>query len=111
METYVAPWPIWVFLGIVLGIIAWWFYMVSQLFAYISRHHQETYRDMGSPTLFMNNSIGNNISFIGFILRGKYKALNDPSLTKQCRFIKVFFCSYMVGFFLLIIGVFSFGNS
>lgn len=111
METDIAPWPVWVFIGIGVGVIGCWLYLVSRFFLYMSRNHPESYKEMGSPTLFMNNSIGNNFSFLNFIISGKHKELNDPELNNQCRFMKVFFYSYVAGFALLLIGVFSLGSS
>jgi len=111
METYVAPWPVWVFLGVAFSIIFWWFRLVSSFFKYMASNHVEIYREMGSPTLFSNNTPGNNISFLRFILSNKYADLNDPVLSQKCGFLKRFFYGYMVGFAALVFGVFYLGNS
>jgi len=111
METYVAPWPVWLFAGIMVAVILWWFRLVANFFSYMSKNHLGQYQEMGSPTLFMNNTPKNNISFLRYILGNKYQELNDEALNKMCGFMKVFFYTYSVAFMLLLIGFFSVGNS
>lgn len=111
METYVTPWPVYVFLGIAVLIIIWWFISVSSFFSYMAKNHPQEYKTIGSPTLLANNTPNNNISFLRYILGDKYITLDDPTLTKKGTFIKKLFYTYLSGFILLVIGVFAVGNS
>ena len=77
----------------------------------MASNHIAKYKEMGSPTLFANNTPRNNISFLKFILGNNYKNLDDPTLNKMCDFLKKFFYSYSSVFLFLAIGLFTIGNS
>jgi len=111
MESYTAPWPVFVFLGIMVASVIWWFISVSRFFTYMASNHSAHYKEMGSPSLFSNNTPGNNLSFLRFILGNSYKELNDSTLNNICGFLKKFFYTYAVLFVLLVVGVFAIGNS
>lgn len=111
MESYTAPWPVFVFIGVMFSIVIWWFVAVSKFFTYMASNHLAEYKEMGSPTLFANNTPRNNISFLRFILGNSYKKLDDPTLNKMCGFLKKFFYSYSSVFLLLVIGLIAIGNS
>ena len=93
------------------SIVIWWFVAISRFFTYMASNHIAKYKEVGSPTLFANNTPRNNISFLKFILGNNYKNLDDPTLNKMCDFLKKFFYSYSSVFLFLAIGLFTIGNS
>jgi hypothetical protein len=60
---------------------------------------------MGKPSLIMNNSISNNISFMKFLFKREWKELNDPALSTLGQSMLVFFAIYTIGFVILLISV------
>lgn len=71
-----------------------WFFLVSKLFALLRDRHISVYVAMGSPRLIANNSLGNNLAFLRFLLQRQDRNLNDGSLSRLCRFMVVFFGAY-----------------
>ena len=84
-----------------------WFTLVATLFRKLKSDHHDTYVQLGEPSLFWNNSIKNNFAFIGFLLGGKYKALNDRALTLQCTIMVWFFWLYLAIFIITGIAMFT----
>ncbi len=75
------------------------------MFKILRTRHPETYEAMGKPSLIMNNSIPNNISFIKFLYGRHWRKLNDEGLATLGNAMLVFFLFYLIGFvFLLIAG-------
>ncbi len=91
--------------------ILFWFSMVSRFFSYMSKNHAQVYSGLGSPALFSNNTPKNNIAFLSFILKGKYKVLKDANLSKRCNIMKLFFYAYLVYFLGPFILMAAHGNS
>ena|SRR5579871_4733724 len=52
------------------------------LFSHLKRKHTGVWETLGSPSLFWNNSLRNNVLFLKFLLRRDYAPLNDPTLSK-----------------------------
>ena len=79
-----------------LGILSvgLWFYLCNKLFKTLKLKYPQKYEEIGKPSLIMNNSIGNNILFLKFILKNEYKVLQDSSLNSLCGFMKIFFIVY-----------------
>ena len=44
--------------------------------------HGEVWKDLGSPTLFSNNTVANSLRVMGFLWRFEYHALGDARLTR-----------------------------
>jgi len=81
-----------------------WFFQLSKMFTYLRENHLQEYREMGEPTLFLNNTIKNNIAFLRFIRGSKPSELNDDYLVKKCHFLtKFLYASYslFIGFIVL----------
>lgn len=87
-----------------------WFFQISRLFTYLRENHPDEYTEMGQPTLFMNNTPKNNVSFLRFILSERPSELNDELLEKKCKFLKRFFYTYIGLFGGLIVLFFVVGN-
>ena len=64
----------------------------------LKNKHGETWKALGEPSLFLNNSVSNSFSVQGFIFGKKYKELNDPDFTKQCNILRIFQLAYILFF-------------
>ena len=75
------------------------------MFKILRTRYPETFEKMGKPSLIMNNSISNNLSFMKFLYGRKWRTLDDEGLATLGNSILVFFLFYLIGFvFLLIAG-------
>ena len=73
------------------------------MFKILKTRHPKTYEAMGKPSLIMNNSISNNISFIKFLYGRHWRKLNDEGLEILGKVMLVFFLLYLIGFVLILI--------
>jgi hypothetical protein len=76
MTTYIAPPFIWAIAALILIYLA----VVGYFMNYLKRAHREIWLGLGSPSIILNNSIGNGFLTLRFLFSGKYKTLNDPKL-------------------------------
>jgi len=63
--------------------------LTHKVFRILPVRHKDKWVLMGRPTMFLNNSIGNQIAFIKFIMKGTFEALGDQELSNLCRKIRV----------------------
>ena len=91
--------------GVLICSVFVWFFLCYRMFKILETRHPETYEAMGKPSLLMNNSISNNISFIKFLFTRSWKGLNDEGLASLGNAMLVFFAVYSVVFFFMILGV------
>jgi len=76
------------------------------MFSYLKRNHLATWDGLGSPSLFWNNSIRNNMLFLKFLLWRDYKRLNDSTLTQIANATLMLFWVAAVLFPIVAVGVF-----
>ena len=81
-----------------------WFYLCHRMFKILSERHPEKYVAMGKPSLVMNNTISNSLSFLKFLLKREWQDLNDQELASLGKGMLVFFIIYTVLFLCLCIG-------
>ena len=67
--------------------------------------HPEKYMAMGKPSLIMNNSLSNNISFMKFLFKREWKELNDENLASLGKGMLVFFIIYSIGFLVMFFSI------
>ena len=91
--------------GILFCSVLVWFYLCHKIFGILRTRHPEKYEEMGKPTLIMNNSISNNLSFIKFLFKREWLELNDEGLSKLGNAMLVFFAVYTVGFLFMFVSV------
>jgi hypothetical protein len=72
--------------------------------------HPQTWVALGKPSLFLNNSIGNNLTCRRFLNKREYIDLNDASLTKLCNSLRVLNNAYLVFFIIVVISVIASWN-
>jgi hypothetical protein len=94
-----------------LVMIPVWFVVVSKFFTFLASEFPQEYKEMGSPTLLMNNSIGNNISFLNYIRSSRPKEIGDLVLIKKSQLLKRMFNAYLFTFISCIVGVCILTNS
>jgi len=78
------------------------FFLAHKLLLLLKENHFEKWKELGSPTLVMNNSIKNNLAMWAFIKNKEYLELNDPWLTKMCQSVRIYGIIYLL-FFILIV--------
>ena len=83
--------------GILFCSVFVWFFLCFKLFKILETRHPEKYEVMGKPTLIMNNSISNNISFLKFLLKREWKDMNDEGLTNLGSSMLIFLAFYTIG--------------
>lgn len=88
-----------------------WFVVISKYFRYLRENHSELYKEMGEPSLFMNNTPSNTVSFLRYVCGNKYLRSEDRQLISKSLFLKRFFYTYLVIFISVIIGFVSISSS
>jgi hypothetical protein len=87
--------------GAMMIMVVVWFVLISRLFNQLRDKHPATYENLGSPSLFYNNSMKTNHLFLRFLCKSEFESLNDPPLVKLCRFARIYLASYMILFFIM----------
>jgi hypothetical protein len=99
-DTPILFWP---FMVLVLAYL-----VVTGFFLnYLKRAHHEVWLELGSPTLFLNNSIKNGFLTLRFLYSARHKNLNDPHLTRFIWLIRGLSALAYFLFFVLVIGLVS----
>jgi hypothetical protein len=65
----------------ILGVIAVWFAAIAGFLRYVRQQHSQTWKELESPSLFLNNTPSNNWKLLRFIWSAQHKSLGDPNLT------------------------------
>jgi hypothetical protein len=91
--------------GVMFVSVFVWFGLCHRLFKLLEARHPEKFSEMGRPSLIMNNSVSNNISFMKFLLKREYRELNAPLISNLGRAMRVFFVVFCVVFMFLFLGV------
>lgn len=91
--------------GILFCLVFVWFYLCNRMFKILRIRHPEKYEAMGKPSLIMNNSISNNLSFMKFLFKREWQELNDQSLATLGNGMLIFFVTYTILFFGLFISM------
>ena len=76
---------------------------------YLKKNHTTAWEEIGSPTLFLNNSIRNTHLFGKFVKQQMSGGVDDPFLTKLCKVQYYYKIVYFVYFGALMIMVISNG--
>jgi hypothetical protein len=74
---------------IVLGLA--WLALVWRLFAIMKLRTPDAYVSIGSPHLFLNNTVSNNLLFVRFLLGGQYAKVTDVGVRRLCAFLRALF--------------------
>jgi hypothetical protein len=79
------------FLWVIMPLAVIYFAVVAVFFNWLKRTHPVTWNEIGQPSLFWNNSIRNNLLFLGFLVSTKYRAVNDRRLALWIWVIRLLF--------------------
>jgi hypothetical protein len=92
-DRFAAVWSVAMFPMVFLWLgLCWW------VFRRPKTQHSATFRALGSPSLFWNNSLRTGWSFMRFLYRSEWKDLDDPILSRVCQFMSVLFVLYVLLF-------------
>ena len=91
--------------GILFCSVFIWFYMCHKMFSILRTRHPEKYQTMGKPSLIMNNSFTNNLSFMKFLFKREWQDLNDDGLASLGKGMLALFAIYTVLLFSLLFSV------
>jgi hypothetical protein len=87
-----------VWLATFIVMVLTWLGLIVWVFERLRTRHRSTYEELGSPTLFWNNSLANNFKFMGFLYSSKIHTLGDPALARVCIVMRVLFPTYIASF-------------
>ena len=87
-----------VWFAVLFGAVLVWFVLTGHLFRLLREDHCEVYESLGSPSLFLNNSIKNNWLGLRFLVTGRYRELGDARVTRLCSFMRAFLVLYVIWF-------------
>jgi len=73
------------------------------MFKALRLRHPDKYESMGSPSLIMNNTLSNTISFIKFLIKREWQELNDSSITSLGKGMLTFLIIYLLFYHYLLI--------
>jgi hypothetical protein len=93
--------PLFFFVLIILWLIG--FYLWRRILFLLKKNHLQEWEKLGSPTLFFNNSVKNNVTMLKYIRRKEYLNLNDSDLTIFCNIYRYFIVGYLIFFGLFVI--------
>jgi hypothetical protein len=96
-----------------LGVL--WSILVAWTFRRLRLHHEATYRDLGSPSLFRNNamkvdSISKHWLFVKYLFQGDWQSSGDSALAVVVRLMQLVFVVFNVGFLSFFIAFLFRGN-
>lgn len=86
------------------------FYFMNRLLKMLREKHSLVWTNLGSPTLFLNNSIKNGWATLRFIYKKEYTRLADPMISKLCRTVFILHMISYATFALLLISSLAFGT-
>jgi hypothetical protein len=92
---------IWIWAAFVVCVIAY-LCCVKSLFSYLKAHHPATWMSLGSPTLFLNNSIRNNWVLLKFLFSREQG--RDPGVVNRAIAIRILL---LVSVLLMAVVIFS----
>jgi len=84
----------------VVGII-----LDAVLLSYLKNRQPQVWQTLGQPSLFLNNSIRNNMSMIKFLWKKEYLGANDSTLNLIARltyYFGIFYMMFLIGLLILI---------
>jgi hypothetical protein len=102
METLL---PVWVTIFALLFVFNF-LYMrkVAVFFKYLREKQPSIWEELGKPTLFWNNSPGNQMKVLAYLKDKKYESSGDPDMIRLCRTMRGMLTLSMFGFTILFLG-------
>jgi hypothetical protein len=63
--------------------------LIGRLFNRLKAEHAVVYESLGRPSLFLNNSIQNNMRVLRWLLRKEFEGLTDPVTTSSAKVVRL----------------------
>ena len=82
-----------IWIGFLFAGAAGWMVLVQRLIRLLRDDHPTAYSEVGSPTLFLNNSLASSFLMFKFVFGGE-RAVNDDRVKNLCRTLRIFFIAY-----------------
>ena len=95
-----------VFLGLMIGSTAAWFFLSKRLYDQLKNHHPDIFESLGCPEPVVKRRGDSNILVIRFILYDYKRQTDDPSLLRLCeglRYILLIFAICLLGCAVLLV--------
>ena len=76
----------------VLGFSMFYMVRIRRLCRHLELEHPTTWEQLGKPGPLANQSIGNSLAVVGFLLSKSYRDIDDPAVSKlggACRFLLI----------------------
>jgi hypothetical protein len=73
-------------------------YFAWRVLTRLEKHHREIWVQLGSPTVFANNSLRNALLSLRFLYRHEYRTIDDPILRRYCSLLFVLNLSCFIAF-------------
>jgi hypothetical protein len=97
---------------VLLGIMTIVGFSVQRRFLTILKNeHGDKWREMGSPSLFANNSIRNSFGVLMFLQKRGYTVLGNPRLASLGNFLRIYSRVYLIVFILALLSFLGMGLS
>jgi uncharacterized membrane protein YidH (DUF202 family) len=74
-----------VFILIILAVVI--LYLNYKLLSMLRQNHPQKWRELGSPSLIINNSIQNNVAVLRFLKNKEYVSIGDKRVTTISRLL------------------------
>jgi hypothetical protein len=78
------------------ALVALWYILELWVLNRLQSRHASTYKQIGSPSLFWNNSTSNKVSFMAFVFSSRSRDLGDSALTRIALFMRAVFMSGII---------------
>jgi hypothetical protein len=88
-----------------------WFLAITGYFRYLRECQPDLYREMGEPSILTNNNFTTFASFLQYVCGNRYLMSGDLQLISKSLFLKRFFLTYLIIFFVALIAGLIIRNS
>jgi hypothetical protein len=85
--------------------------LVRRLLVHLETNHAATWRQLGEPSLFLNNTLRNNLLLLRYLWDKEYLSLPDAGSIQQASRVRTLLLVLLTTFGILIIGFVVLGAS
>jgi len=85
-------------IAVIVGIVS-----SHKMMKILKERHKEIWEDLGKPTMFLYNSISNNLSVNKYLRKKEYEKTNDTEFISICNFNRIYTNFYFVLFGIVLI--------
>ncbi len=84
--------------GILIAAVLVGFNSSRKMMKILKERHKDIWEKLGKPSLFLNNSISNNLSMRKYLRRKEYEKTNDSEFIDVCNFNRIYTKLYFILF-------------